>query len=178
MANILSYFAYIINNFKEFIIISVVVTFGLMLYFNMVDAKYTRRKHGTNLYNMFLRIDLLSKIQIIFFYLSFLFITSLVVRFSPLSYLHIIAYMMLMICSILVSLNKFKLVGLNVLNSVITFVILQVLNILLNYLLNVYFNQYYLIIYVLISIALILYCLFILIYQISFVVTKRRVKCD
>lgn len=163
-----------ISYLREFVFVTVILTLVLTFIFYYQSRHYTYSDSKKHFLGIFFELDHLSMLRMIFFFLNYCFIVSLVIRFAPMYFVHIYCFLALTLLMIIFNI-KHKFVVYIGLNQVLIGALLFVLNILVNYLTNIRFTMQFFVVYVVSSLLLVFYCTYILFNELENV-SKGRVK--
>lgn len=160
---------------KEFILLTLFITILLSIVFLFQAKYYQYHKHKKNFISLFFQLENIGLYDLIFCYLYFLYIISILIRYQPIQYVHIFMFFFLTIG--IISMNiKHRFVLYMIVNHILHAVALIVLNMICNYILNIRFEYSFLIIYIIGSCVLCVYCLYGFLLEIKNISKRRNEK--
>lgn len=160
---------------KEFILLVLFVTMLATFYFSFRIKTYNIEENKRDLVGVFFLLSGKQIAQIVFSFLTLMYIISTIIRFAPVEITHVYLYLSLVFMSIILNINKLN-VFVIAINRLLQGSAIIVLSIVVNYTQNIRFDYRFLLIYIVGAIAVILYSIYIFVVELQDVSKGRVIK--
>lgn len=172
----MSVFQSLINTFSqlsEFMILTVIVTLIILVITLKLMQKVNLKDRKMKYLGLFFQLDQISQYRLMIYYMDVMFIISCLIRFKTLNSVHVFFFLFLIIAGLILDFKK-SLMMYSLINNLVASVALFVMNLIVRYMQTIRFEQTFLIIYICASIFIIIYFIYVFLYELIYITKGKR----